>query len=162
MRRLTTTLCLILFVLGSAGCTTSKKSIGEDSQNGDDSLAVYHSNQRGIEAHKRGDYASAFIEWKSLAEKGDARGQSNLALMYRQGRGVPQDYKTALKWFRLAAEQEEANAQTRLGVMYDKGLGVPQDYKAALKWYRLAAEQKASPCPVQSRFDVRKPSIRTR
>ena len=66
---------------------------------------------------------------------------TNLGVMYRQGTGVPQDYKTAVKWYRLAAEQGNADAQSNLGTMYDNGQGVPQDYKTAVKWYRLAAEQ---------------------
>jgi TPR repeat protein len=61
--------------------------------------------------------------------------------MYRDGQGVPQDYKTALKWFKLAAKQGYAGAQYDLGVMYRDGQGVPQDYKTALKWFKLAAEK---------------------
>jgi TPR repeat protein len=61
--------------------------------------------------------------------------------MYRQGKGVPQDYKTAVKWYRLAAEKGDADAQTNLGTMYDNGRGVPEDNKTAVKWYRLAVEQ---------------------
>ena len=31
--------------------------------------------------------------------------QTNLGNRYRNGEGVPQDYKEAVKWYRLAAEQ---------------------------------------------------------
>ena len=34
--------------------------------------------------------------------------------MYRNGNGVPQDYKTAAKWYKIAAEQEDADAQSSL------------------------------------------------
>jgi TPR repeat protein len=61
--------------------------------------------------------------------------------MYRNGQGVPRDYKNAVKWFRLSAEQWYAMAQYNLGLMYQQGWGVPQDDKTAVKWFRLAAEQ---------------------
>jgi len=76
-----------------------------------------------------------------LAKQGDARAQYNLALMYANGEGVPQDYKAAVKWYTLAAEQGLAQAQYNLAWMYDHGEGVPEDDKAAVKWYSLAAEQ---------------------
>ena len=64
--------------------------------------------------------------------------------MYKEGQGVPQDYKTAVKGYTLAAEQGNANAQYNLGVIYANGQGVPQNDKTAVKWYRLAAEQRDS------------------
>ena len=94
-----------------------------------------------LAAYKRGDYATAFREWRPLAEQGNAKAQLFLGAMYYQGKGVPQDYVKALKWYRKAAEQGNAKAQFFLGAMYYQGEGVPQDYVKALKWYRKAAEQ---------------------
>ena len=65
--------------------------------------------------------------------------QFYLSLMYRTGRGVPQDDKTAVKWYKLAAEQGSALAQSNLGVMYDNGQGVLQDYVRAHMWFNIAA-----------------------
>jgi len=81
------------------------------------------------------------VQYKLAAEQGIAYAQYNLGLMYENGDGVSQDYKTAVKWYRLSAEQGNASAQTSLGVMYANGKGVLQDYKTALKWWRLSAEQ---------------------
>jgi uncharacterized protein len=61
--------------------------------------------------------------------------------MYREGRGVPQDYAAAAAWYRKAADQGDASAQNNLGFMYHRGRGVPQDYAAAAVWYRKAADQ---------------------
>ena len=61
--------------------------------------------------------------------------------MYREGKGVPKDYKTAVKWFSLSAEQGNAKAQYHLGVAHSFGLGVVPDYKIALKWFNRSAEQ---------------------
>ncbi|MFP6803287.1 MAG: tetratricopeptide repeat protein, partial [Pseudomonadales bacterium] len=65
----------------------------------------------------------------------------NLAAMYGNGKGVPEDDKEAVKLYRLAAEQGHLSAQHKLGLMYDNGEGLPEDDKAAVKWYRLAADQ---------------------
>lgn len=97
--------------------------------------------QKGYAAAQAGDFATALKEWKPLAEAGDADAQYNLALMYNNGDGVPQDYKQAIKWYRLAAEQGKAKAQYILATMYEYGEGVPQDYKEAVKWYKLSAEK---------------------
>ena len=61
--------------------------------------------QKGITAHKGGDYATALREFQSFAEQGNAAAQYNLGVMYEKGFGVPQDHKTAVKWFKLAAKQ---------------------------------------------------------
>ena len=52
----------------------------------------------------------------------------NLALMYANGTGVPQDHTEAVRLFRLAVDQGDAGAQCYLGVMYTNGTEVPQDH----------------------------------
>ena len=47
----------------------------------------------GITAYLHGDYAAALRLFQSLAEHGDASAQSNLGVMYEQGRGVAQNYR---------------------------------------------------------------------
>ena len=128
MRNPLTTLCLtIAALLGSAGISWS---------------ADY---QKGLDAANSGDFATALREWRPLAEQGDAVARYHLGVLYRDGQGVPQDYKAAVKWTRLSAEQGDADAQYNLGSMYRKGQGVLQDYKTARKWYRLSAEQDECP-----------------
>ena len=82
-----------------------------------------------------------FQETKRLAEGGDKIAQSNLGVMYKNGTGVPQDYKLAVKWYTMSAEQGNAMAQCNLGINYAKGEGVAQDDNLAAKWYRMSAEQ---------------------
>ena len=60
--------------------------------------------------------------------------------MYKEGRGVPQDYAEALKWYRKAAEQGDGLAQTHLGNIYLNGFGVARDLVLAFMWMSLAAE----------------------
>ena len=97
--------------------------------------------QKGLIAVQSGNFATALQEFQRPAERGNAKAQHNLGLMYRKGQGVSQDDRTAVKWCRLAAEQGLADAQFNLGTIYSKGQGVPQDDKTAVKWWRLAAEQ---------------------
>ena len=92
-------------------------------------------------AYEAGDYEAALEILIPLADQGDAKAQYNLAIMYRDGWGVQQDYVEVIKWYRKAAEQEYAEAQHNLAIMYRDGLGITQDYAEALKWTRKAAEQ---------------------
>ena len=92
-------------------------------------------------ASTRGDYATAIMLLRPLADRGIAAAQFRLGVMYDNGWGVPQDRVEAVDWYRKAAEQGNAVAQHYLGVMYDNGEGVPQDHVQAVDWYRKAADQ---------------------
>ena len=74
-----------------------------------------------------------------LPNRETAVAQYNLGVMYDNGQGVPQDYKTAVKWYTLAAEQGTAVAQYNLGTMYALGNGVIQDNVYAHMWLNIAA-----------------------
>ena len=93
----------------------------------------------GVRAFNRGDYASAFREFRALAEQGYALAQSYLGFMYANGEGVPEDDRQAAFWFRKAAEQGHASAQNDLGGMYAEGEGVAEDFIRAYAWVNLAA-----------------------
>ncbi|MFQ5952155.1 MAG: tetratricopeptide repeat protein [Candidatus Omnitrophota bacterium] len=95
----------------------------------------------GLSAYKRGDFATASQEWRPLAEKGDAKAQNAIGVMYATGKGFPQDYTKAIKWYRKAAEGGYLAAMRNLGSMYAGGEGVAQDFGKAAKWYRAAAER---------------------
>jgi TPR repeat protein len=99
----------------------------------------------GVAAYERGDYETAFKEFKHSADQGHAPAQHNLGWLYDQGHGAPRDYARAVMWYRKAALQGYAPAQYNLGWMYDKGHGVPQDYAQAAMWYRRAATQGHAP-----------------
>jgi len=111
------------------------------------SLAFTADLQLGFDAFKNGDYSGAINEWLPLAKEGNAVAQRNMALMYYNGNGVPQDYKAAIEWYSLAAAQGDPKAEYILGHSYDVGDGVPQDYKSALKWYTLATEHGHTDAP---------------
>jgi TPR repeat protein len=104
-------------------------------------LSAFAGFDEGSAAYKMGDNKTAMDEWRPLAEKGDAKAQYSIGVMYFEGKGVPKNEEEAAKWQRLAAEQGFVFAQHHMGYAYEYGKGVPRDYKEAVKWYRLAAEQ---------------------
>ena len=96
---------------------------------------------KGVEAHKSGDYITAYNEWLPLAEQGNYTLQYNIGIMHKIGQGVPVDIAESKKWLQLSAEQGYAPAQNSLGDILLYGRGVVNDYAKATEWYRLAAEQ---------------------
>jgi TPR repeat protein len=96
---------------------------------------------QAAEAYLRKDYISAIGAFQSLAAQGDARGQTMLATMYREGVGVGRDYSQSRYWYRKAADQGVANAQYHLGWMYAEGIGTSSDMPQAIVWYQKAAKQ---------------------
>ncbi len=53
------------------------------------SAAIAGPYEDGHADHERGDYETALILWKPLADQGDADAQFNLGLMYAHGHGLP-------------------------------------------------------------------------
>jgi hypothetical protein len=92
-------------------------------------------------ANTRGDYATVFRTFQSLAAQGNEEAQTNLGMLYANGQGVPQDYAQARQWFEKAATHGHARAQVNLGLLYANGQGVTQDYKTAEYWFRRSAIQ---------------------
>ncbi|HEV3317238.1 MAG TPA: tetratricopeptide repeat protein [Candidatus Angelobacter sp.] len=87
------------------------------------------------------DYSNAAIWFRKAAERGNANAQVNLALMYRNGQGVPQNPAEAFIWARKSADQGNAAGQTLLGILYESGEGVSRDEAAAADCYQRAAHQ---------------------
>jgi TPR repeat protein len=96
-------------------------------------------NERAKEAYRAGDYQQALATWSRLAEKGNAKAQNNMGVLYSEGHGVERDNEMALAWFTKAAEQGFVLAQANLGDSYFNGDIVPQDYGQAAYWYTLGA-----------------------
>jgi uncharacterized protein len=104
-------------------------------------VSAWADSGTGIDAYKRGDYATAWREWQLPAKRGDAVAQYHLGLLHANGQGVAKDDAQAREWYEKAAAQGHADAQVNLGVLYDYGRGGPQDFKMAMKWYRRSADQ---------------------
>ena len=99
---------------------------------------VHADRNDGVYAHLRGDYASAYNVFISLAKTSDdAIAQYYLGMMHLEGQGVEQDYKQAGEWFRKASEQRFAVAMYKLARLYATGDGVPKDAEFAYVWYSV-------------------------
>ena len=95
----------------------------------------------GSAYYLRGDFEAAMLEWRPLAEEGDAQAQYYVGLMYARGEGVPEDNLQAAHWFRKSAEQGNPQSQYHLGTLYANGKGVPEDDRQAVHWLGEAARQ---------------------
>ena len=79
------------------------------------------------------------------AERGDARAQSLLGVVYYDDEGTVRDYAKAREWWKKSAAQGNAAAQYSLGWIYYEGHGVAQDYARAHEWWEKAAAQTENP-----------------
>lgn len=86
-------------------------------------------------------HVRAFQEMLQEAEQNNAVAQREVAIMYANGQGAPQDPAKAATWYRRAADQGDALAQLHLGFLYEDGNGVPKNAQEAARWYRQAADQ---------------------
>ncbi len=104
--------------------------------------------EKGIQAYYSGNYNRSFELLYPLAERGYARAQFRIGVMYRYGRSVSKNSDLSEKWFTSAlpailnfAQKGVAWAQTDLGTAYELGFALKQDFERAAYWYQLAANQ---------------------
>ena len=125
MRKLTGNLHLcLLLMLG--GCAV---------QNGAVLQATFNSGVTAYDAH---DYAKAYAIWTSIEDQ-DLAAMRNVAMMLREGTGVPKDPKKAEELYQMAAEAGNPYAQADLADMLLKGEAGPPDVRAALPLLAAAA-----------------------
>jgi TPR repeat protein len=79
-------------------------------------------------------YDEALPMLRERADNHDAKAQGQLALLYLEGNGVPEDYSKAAEWMLKSAEGGYASSQYMLAWFYYKGIGVPQDYTITVEW----------------------------
>jgi TPR repeat protein len=65
--------------------------------------------------------------------------QVSVAVLYKNGWGVRQDYAAATQWYLKAANQGNAVAQRHVGLSYDDGVVGPKDPAQARTWMQKAA-----------------------
>ncbi len=108
-------------------------------------IAAEEMDKRGDDYHLgRGvlkDDIEAVKWYRSSADLGFPRGQSDLGMMYLWGWGVERNYGEALRLFRAAAAKGDARGENGLGILYANGFEIPRDYEEAMNWYSKAAEQ---------------------
>jgi hypothetical protein len=70
--------------------------------------------EEGAAASRKGLYKVAFAEFKKAAERGDAKAQYSLGVMFHDGIGTPQNAEMARYWFVKAADQGHPTAKAIL------------------------------------------------
>jgi FOG: TPR repeat, SEL1 subfamily len=73
------------------------------------------------------NFTKAAELFEKAANQGDATGQCDLGVLYRNGQGVPKDLGKAAELFGKAADQGYARAQNHLGWLYQNGQDVLKD-----------------------------------
>ena len=127
MKKLTTTLCLTLtLLLGSVSMSWSADF------------------QKGLNAYRSGDYATALREWTPIAEQGNALAQSNLGFMYEKGVGVLQDPVYAHMWWNIAASSGNKVAVKNRDIIAKRM--TPADISTAQKLARECVRKKYKGC----------------
>ena len=65
-------------------------------------------------SYNRGDYAPAIRLFRPLAEKGNAKAQNLIGVMYHKGQGVARNSVRALAWFSVAARKGDREAKAKM------------------------------------------------
>jgi TPR repeat protein len=100
--------------------------------------------EQGIYELNRGEFHAAIEQFRPLVAEGYAPAQYQMALVYKNGYGVPKDGMKALALFELAAEQNDSDAQFELALIYTEGKLVKQDLKKAYQLTYKAAKKGLS------------------
>jgi TPR repeat protein len=86
------------------------------------------------------------IDWyKKAVKQGSLDAATNVALMYEDGIGIPQDSAQALTWFGRTAEGGPSAAQYSLALIYQQCNGLLQNPKEYVRWLTAPAEQGIVP-----------------
>jgi len=78
---------------------------------------------------------------RSQAAGGDAKAQLDLAIRYRDGKGVTKDDVEAMQWGHRAADAGNAEAMDFVGFAYLRGAVVERNPVIAIGYFKAAAEQ---------------------
>jgi peptidoglycan hydrolase-like protein with peptidoglycan-binding domain len=103
----------------------------------------------GLMAYQSRDFVTAMHELAPLAEQGDARAQTIVGLMYRDGQAVPQDYVRAHQWLNLAAaagQQDAAQARDALAARMEPGQ-IAEAQRLASAWRPVATTAAETAVP---------------
>lgn len=78
------------------------------------------------------------------AGNGDSRAQVELAVRYRDGKGVEKDVREALRWAHLAADRGDPVAMDFVGHAFLSGNGIPRNPEIAFGYFQAAAGKSAT------------------
>ena len=100
--------------------------------------------QKGLAAFQKGDFATALIEWKTLAEQGNASAQYSLGVRYGNGDGVIHDNIYAHMWWNISASNGDKSASEYREIIAKEMTSA--DISAAQKLARDCVKKKYKRC----------------
>lgn len=95
----------------------------------------------GYDAYDAGDFEKARGLFELAAERGYAKAQNALGILYSNTDYAGLSYEKAVAFYQLAADQEYTGAQSNLAHMYYYGLGVETSYEKAAEYAQPAADK---------------------
>lgn len=98
-----------------------------------------------MQAYQQGDYFGAMARWLPLAQNGDPRAQTGIAVLYRDGLGLPPDRVRALAWLRLAMQSSFNDAEAMASELAREMTDSQRDMAADLARRLLVAPAGAAP-----------------
>lgn len=111
---------------GERGMSSAKLDLLDLYRDGDPELGIEPDEEK-------------YLYWLEVtAEGGLTISMENLAVRYRQGRGVEVDLEKAFAWIMRAVELDAPMAQAYAGEFFEQGLGTEQDFVKAYMMYDLA------------------------
>ena len=73
-----------------------------------------------LAAYDRGDLASAFDEFRILADDGDTQAMLWTGYLYQEGQGTERNLGEAMRYFRMAADYGEGQVERQADVRYEE------------------------------------------
>ena len=93
----------------------------------------------------KGNLAAAFQSTLKAAEQGSVPAQTQVAMMYANGKGVQQNYAEAGKWWIKAAEGGDLVAARHAWNLYRNGEGVDRNPTISNRWAAMIGEPIQTP-----------------
>lgn len=87
------------------------------------------------------DFVKGLVLLRRAAERGSLRAESNLGVLYAEGRRVPADSALSVFWLHKAALGGWPEGQLNFGLACMTGRGIARDPVEATKWFLRAARQ---------------------
>lgn len=103
------------------------------------------SYNKGVNAYRIKDFASAREHWSKAIEQGDATAMNNLGYLLFEGLGGKYEIEQAIALWKRGAMLKNSEAQWHLGQAYEIGKGVESDIVEAYAWYRCAISNAQNP-----------------
>ena len=113
-------------------------------------ISLANDYQQGLYELNRGQFKAAINQFEPLSAEGFSPAQYQLAMMYKNGQGMPRNTKKAFELLTLAAKQNDSDAQFDLAIMYSEGDGIAKDLVQAF----LLTEKSANKGLASAQFNL--------